>query len=98
MEGYDLFIPAMANHPKDGHVLAAAAVCGAQTIVAPWNVEAQSPDEFLIHQYHLDPKSVIHPYCLPCLLFLWRLNDLRERQIRGSREQTAKRLQVLISA
>jgi hypothetical protein len=70
VEGYGAFIPAMANHPKDRHVLAAAVACGAQTIVtfnlkdfpadtlAPWNVEAQSPDEFLIHQYHLDPKAV----------------------------------------
>jgi hypothetical protein len=60
----------MTNHPKDRHVLAAAVACGAQTIVtfnlkdfppdalAPWSVEAQSPDEFLIHQYHLDPGTV----------------------------------------
>ncbi len=70
VEGYDAFIQAMTNHPKDRHVLAAAVACGAQTIVtfnlkdfpsdalAPWSVEAQSPDEFLIHQYHLDPKAV----------------------------------------
>jgi len=70
VEGYDRFISAMANHPKDRHVLAAAVVCGAQTIVtfnlkdfpedalAPWNVEVQNPDEFLIHQYHLDPNAV----------------------------------------
>ncbi len=71
VEGYEPFIPAMTNHPKDRHVLAAAMVCGAQTIVtfnlkdfpadalSPWNVEAQSPDEFLIHQYHLDPEMVV---------------------------------------
>jgi len=70
VEGCDRIIPTMANHPKDRHVLAAAVVCSAQTIVtfnvkhfpadalAPWNVEAQTPDEFLIHQYHLDPKAV----------------------------------------
>ena len=70
VEGYDAVIPAMANDPKDRHVLAAAVVSGTQTIVtfnlkdfpaealAPWNVEAQSPDEFLIHQYHLDPEAV----------------------------------------
>lgn len=60
----------MANHPKDRHVLAAAVRCGAQTIVtlnlkdfpeaalSPWDVEAQSPDEFLVHQYHLAPEVV----------------------------------------
>ena len=26
--------------------------------LAPWNVEARSPDEFLIHQYHLQPEVV----------------------------------------
>jgi hypothetical protein len=62
---YESFIPAMANDSKDRHVLAAAVVSGAQTIVtsnlkhfpldalAPWNIEVQRPDEFLIHQYHL---------------------------------------------
>jgi predicted nucleic acid-binding protein len=71
VEDYQALIPAMTNHPKDRHVLAAAVRCGAQTIVtfnlkdfsedalAPWNVEAQSPDDFLIHQYHLDPEVVI---------------------------------------
>ena len=70
VEGYNSLIPATTNHPKDRHVLAAAVVCGAQTIVTfnlkdfpedalvHWNVEAQSPDEFLIHQYHLDPEAV----------------------------------------
>jgi hypothetical protein len=70
VEGYNALIPAMTNHPKDRHVLAAAVVCGAQTIVTfnlkdfpedalvYWNVEAQSPDEFLIHQYYLDPEAV----------------------------------------
>ncbi|MGB6131557.1 MAG: hypothetical protein WBG54_07240 [Acidobacteriaceae bacterium] len=59
----------VAESPKGRHVLAAVA-CGAQTIVtfnlkdfppealAPWNVKAQSPDEFLIHQYHVDPAAV----------------------------------------
>jgi hypothetical protein len=70
VKGYEPIIPAMTNHPKDRHVLAAAIVSGAQTIVtfnlkdfptnslAPWNLKAQSPDEFLIHQFHLDPANV----------------------------------------
>ena len=61
----------MKNHPKDRHVLAAAVRTGAQTIVtfnlkdfpaealAPWNIVAQSPDEFLIHQFHLAPEGVV---------------------------------------
>jgi hypothetical protein len=70
VEGYESFIPVMANHPKDRHVLAAAVRCGAQTIVtlnlkdfpesalSPWDVVAQNPDEFLVHQYHLAPEVV----------------------------------------
>lgn len=71
VEDYDPLIPAMTNHPKDRHVLAAAVRTGAQTIVTfnlkdfpetvltPWNVEAQSPDDFLVHQYHLGPDVVL---------------------------------------
>jgi hypothetical protein len=33
VEGYETLIPAMTNHPKDRHVLAAAVRCGAQMIV-----------------------------------------------------------------
>jgi hypothetical protein len=70
VEGYETLIPAMTNHPKDRHVLAAAVRCGAQIVVtfnlkdfpwdalAPWQVEAQSPDEFLIHQYYFEPEIV----------------------------------------
>jgi hypothetical protein len=69
IEDYDPLIPTMTNHHKDRHVLAAAVRTGAQTIVTfnlkdfpeasltPWNVEAQSPDDFLVHQYHLDLDS-----------------------------------------
>ena len=71
VEGYEPLVPAMRNHPKDRHVLAAAVRTGAQTVVtfnlrdfpaealAPWNVEAQSPDAFLIHQFHLNPAVVL---------------------------------------
>lgn len=50
VEGYKQLIPAMNNHPKDRHVLAAAVRTGAQTIVtfntkdfpaealSPWNI------------------------------------------------------------
>lgn len=70
VEGYEALVPAMGNDAKDRHVLAAAVRSGSQTIVTfnlrhfpvealePWNVEAQSPDEFLIHQFHLEPGVV----------------------------------------
>ncbi|MGA3373140.1 MAG: PIN domain-containing protein [Terracidiphilus sp.] len=70
VEDYEPLIPIMTNHPKDRHVLAAAVRCGAQTIVtlnlrdfqeaalSPWEVVAQSPDKFLVHQYHLAPEVV----------------------------------------
>ena len=71
VEGYEQLIPGMNNHAKDRHVLAAAVRTGAQTIVtfnikdfpaealASWNVEAQTPDEFLVHQFHLDSVAVL---------------------------------------
>lgn len=72
VEEYEALVPIMKNHPKDRHVLAAAARTGAQTIVTfnlkdfpeaaltPWNIVAQDPDEFLIHQFHLAPEVVVH--------------------------------------
>jgi predicted nucleic acid-binding protein len=71
VEGYEPLIEAMTNHPKDRHVMAAAVRTNAQTIVTfnlkhfpvesllPWNVIAQSPDDFLVHQYHLDADLVV---------------------------------------
>ena len=56
---YEHLIPAMTNHPKDRHVLAAAVACGAQMIVtsnlrdfpeaalAPHKMQALAPDTFL---------------------------------------------------
>jgi hypothetical protein len=71
VQGYEALTPLMETHPGDRHVLAAAVRCGAQTIVTlnlrhfpdaallPWDVVAQSPDEFLVHQYHLAPEVVV---------------------------------------
>ena len=72
VEEYEALVPAMKNHPKDRHVLAAAVRTGAQTIVTfnlkdfpeaaltPWNIVAQDPGEFLIHQFHLAPEVVVY--------------------------------------
>lgn len=68
--GYSSLIESMTNDTKDRHILAAAVVCGAQVIVtsnlrdfpkkalAPFHIEAQSPDAFLMHLFHLDPESM----------------------------------------
>ena len=58
LTGYDPLIDSMGNHPKDRHVLAAAAKCGARVIVTcnqrdfptastvPWRIEVQCPGAF----------------------------------------------------
>lgn len=61
----------MANDPKDRHVLATAIVAGARVVVTnnlkdfkveavvPYGMEAISPDQFLIHQFDLNPAVMI---------------------------------------
>ena len=62
---------AMTNEPKDRHVLAAAVTAKADVIVtnnlkdfrendlAPWNIKAQSPDEFLSALFDEYPDSIL---------------------------------------
>jgi predicted nucleic acid-binding protein len=64
-------ISSMTNHEKDRHVLAAAVICRAQMIVtqnlkdfpseslSPFDIEAQSPEDFLINLLHLSPDVII---------------------------------------
>ncbi len=59
-------IPSMTNNEKDRHVLAAAVACRAQVIVThnlkhfpqdaltPYDIEAQSPDAFLLRMFYRD--------------------------------------------
>jgi len=69
--GYETLIDGMKNHPKDRHVLAAAVRAGADAIVtenlrdfpaeslAPFGIEAQNTDTFLMQQYNLAPDSFL---------------------------------------
>lgn len=64
-------IPAMTNHEKDRHVLAAAQACGAEAIItfnlrdfpedstAPLGIDAIHPDEFLQTLLAIDPPGVV---------------------------------------
>lgn len=68
---YQSLIGAMTNHPKDRHVLAAAVISGVQVIVTSnlrdfpsatrtsFNIDAQSPDEFLVHLFHLNSERMV---------------------------------------
>lgn len=71
VEGYESLIPSMQNHEKDRHVLAAAIKAGSHAIVtnnkkhfpqeitAAYHLECLTANEFISHQYHLDPDRLI---------------------------------------
>jgi hypothetical protein len=71
IDGYEDLIPAMTNHPKDRHVLAAAARAGVKVIVtynlkdfpvsslAPYAITAQGPSAFLKNLYDMAPSAVM---------------------------------------
>lgn len=70
VRGYEHLTPAMQNHPKDRHVVAAATLVGAQVIVTsnlkdfkkkdlPPTLVAKSPDAFLLDLLDLDPDRML---------------------------------------
>jgi predicted nucleic acid-binding protein len=71
IEGYEPLIASMTNDIKDRHVAAAAVRAGAETIVtfnikhfqpealSPWSIEALTPDEFLVQQFHRNSEVVL---------------------------------------
>ncbi len=71
VEGYEPFIPALTNDEKDRHVLAAAIKGEAQLILtfnlkhfnkedlAPWDIQASHPQDYLITMYEMRPELVI---------------------------------------
>lgn len=68
---YQSLIPAMTNHEKDRHVLAAAVISEAQVIVTqnikdfppesltPYKIEAQTIDRFLVNLFYLNPEMMV---------------------------------------
>lgn len=94
VEGYESFIPALSNDEKDRHVLAAAIKGEAQLILtfnlkhfkqqalAPWDIQASHPQDYLITLYEMRPELVIA-----------KLYDIANK--RG--DTPAKRLKVLNS-
>jgi predicted nucleic acid-binding protein len=71
VDGYHDLIEVMTVDPGDRHVAAAAVRGSAQVIVTlnlsdfpqaaldPYNIEVQSPDEFLEHLFDLDPDRMV---------------------------------------
>jgi hypothetical protein len=57
VEGYEDLIPAMTNHPKDRHVLDLKDF--PRTSLAPYEITAQGPGEFLKNLFQLDPAQVM---------------------------------------
>lgn len=66
--GYEDLVGFMTNDSKDRHVLAAAVRCGAHAIitanvrhftpasVTPYDIDVVTPDDFLVHQFHLNEE------------------------------------------
>ncbi|MGH2533842.1 MAG: PIN domain-containing protein [Thermomicrobiales bacterium] len=71
VDDYNVLIPAMTNHPKDRHVLAAAVRADADLIVTsnlvdfpttalvPFGITAASPDDFLRLMYAQAPDDIV---------------------------------------
>jgi hypothetical protein len=69
--GYAKFLPALTNHEKDRHVLAAA-ICGGCSVILTFNLKdfkpehlqdhgvcAVHPEDYLVTLYELEPRQVI---------------------------------------
>ena len=71
---YERLIDSMTNHPKDRHVLAAAVIAEADVLVTidvndfpkdsvePYNIEIQTPDQFVRHQAALNPMRFLEGF------------------------------------
>ena len=91
--GYEDLIASMTNDAKDRHVLAAAVRCGAHGIVtdngkhfpaealAPYGLECLTADDFLVHQYHLNPDAFIGVLVEQAADIGWTLPQLLSRHV-----------------
>jgi hypothetical protein len=91
--GYENLIPAMTNDPEDRHVLAAAVKCGAHSIVSdnvkhfpavalsPYNLQCLTADDFMTHQYHLNPDAFIGVLVEQARDIPWTLPRLISRHV-----------------
>lgn len=96
VDGFHGLIPAMTNDDKDRHVLAAAVKCGAHAIVSdnkrhfpaeslsPYTLECMTADEFLVHQYHLNPDSFINVLTEQAQTINWTLPRLISKHVPSS--------------
>src|ERR1019366_569796 len=90
---YEGLIPVMKNDPKDRHVLAAAVKCGAHSIVSdnmkqfptealsPYNMECLTADDFMRHQYHLNPDAFISVLVEQASDIGWTLTQLISKHV-----------------
>lgn len=97
--GHMSLLDSMPVNDKDRHVLAAAVINNAQVIVtqnikdfplsilSSYHVEAQTPDEFLVHLFHLAPDEIARiiisqagDLCMPSMTTLELLKIL-EKQV-----------------
>jgi len=91
--GHDGLIASMTNDPEDRHVLAAAVRCAAHAIVsdnvkhfpkeslAPYGLECLTADEFLTHQYHLNPDAFIEVLKEQASDIGWSLSQLISKHV-----------------
>jgi predicted nucleic acid-binding protein len=91
--GYEELIDPMKNDEKDRHVLAAAVRCGAHAIVSnnkkhfpakllePFELECITADEFLEHQYHLNPDLFISKLSEQASDINWTLHQLISKHV-----------------
>jgi hypothetical protein len=91
--GYEELIDAMKNQTNDRHVLAAAVRCGAHAIVSdntkhfpagllqPYDLECITADEFLEHQYHLNPDLFISKLVEQASDIGWTLHQLISKHV-----------------